>query len=69
MFTRCENLSCTVTFRAKDVSNWSVFKDAATNKGSKIIVNYGGRCTKEMAKQIVDSKSKKSNVVLGKHVK
>ncbi len=71
MFTDCNRLSAEITVQniVTDVINdlrghEECFLNAATEPGSKIIVRYGGNCTKEAAEEIVATKSENSHVYL-----
>ncbi len=65
MFEGCSKLSATLIIQSGEIDRYSgCFLEAATEPGSKIIVRYGGNCTKEAAEQLVATKSENSHVYL-----
>ena len=65
MFVGCSQLSTKIVFNNNAIDEMDYcFEFAATEPGSKIIVKYSGNCTKEMAQDIVATKSPNSHIYL-----
>ena len=68
MFNSCSNLSGNITIMNPNITNYDyMFSGCSTTSGTKFIVNYNEGC-KEVAQNMVNTKSSKSNVVLGTQV-
>ena len=68
MFNSSSNLSGNITIMNPNITNYDyMFSGCSTTSGTKFIVNYNEGC-KEVAQNMVNTKSSKSNVVLGTQV-
>ena len=65
MFTNCKNLTTTINIMNANATEYTdMFKDAATEEGAKITVNYTAE-TESLVDQMIATKSSNSNVVKG----
>lgn len=70
-FYDCEDLTGNILIKA-DIdtvfyNNYAgCFEDSATSPKTHLVVNYGGKCTTDIAQTLVNTKSKASHVLLGR---
>ena len=64
MFRECSNLTSYITISSNVNTYTNCFVGCSTEPNSKFTVKYDKNCSKELAQQIVDTKSEDSNVYL-----
>ena len=68
MFADCVKVKTSITIKNTETSNYSgMFSGAATGSGAEIIVNYTTE-TLDLVDEMINTKSEKSNVILGEQV-
>ena len=65
MFESCQNLSGEITINNPNITNYNyMFTNCSINRDSKFIVKYKDAATKEIARNMVNTKSYNSNIYL-----
>ena len=69
MFNRCSLLKSSITIKNPNITEYrTIFRGCSTASNAKFVVNYISPRTKEVAINMVATKSQNSNVVLGEEI-